>query len=158
MGILAQLIIGFLFGTGLVVSGMINPAKVLKFLDLVGSFDPSLAFVMAGAVAVTALGYRMVLARPRPLLAPLFHLPGRKTVDGQLLAGAAIFGLGWGLSGLCPGPAISSLGLGAPGVLAFVPAMLAGMAVARFVAARGQKGNAVRQPGTATRLSQGRPG
>jgi uncharacterized membrane protein YedE/YeeE len=136
MGILAQLIIGLVFGTGLVVSGMINPAKVLNFLDFAGSFDPSLAFVMAGAVAVTALGYRIVLARARPVLASSFHLPSRQAVDGQLLAGAAIFGVGWGLSGLCPGPAISSLGLGAPGVLAFVPAMLTGMAVARFLASR----------------------
>jgi uncharacterized protein len=136
MAILAQLIIGFVFGTGLVVSGMINPAKVLNFLDFAGSFDPSLAFVMAGAVAVTALGYRIVLARARPVLASSFHLPSRQAIDGQLLAGTALFGVGWGLSGLCPGPAISSLGLGVPGVLAFVPAMLAGMAIARFLVSR----------------------
>jgi uncharacterized membrane protein YedE/YeeE len=155
MGVLAQLIIGWLFGAGLVVSGMINPAKVLNFLDLAGSFDASLAFVMAGAVAVTALGYHIVLGRKRPLLAASFHLPGRKAVDGPLLAGAAIFGIGWGLSGLCPGPAISSLGLGAPGVLAFVPAMLAGMAVARFFTSGGQASD-TRQPRPVAGFSHGR--
>jgi uncharacterized membrane protein YedE/YeeE len=156
MVILAQLIIGLLFGTGLVVSGMINPAKVLNFLDLAGSFDPSLAFVMAGAVAVTALGYRIVLTRPRPVLASSFHLPSRQTIDARLIAGAAIFGVGWGLSGLCPGPAISSLGLGAPGVLAFVPAMLAGMAMARFFASRWAESAVAHQAGTAARFSEKR--
>jgi uncharacterized membrane protein YedE/YeeE len=142
MGVIVQLIIGWVFGAGLVISGMINPAKVLNFLDLAGSFDPSLAFVMAGAVAVTALGYRMALAREKPLFAASFQVPGRKAVDGRLMAGAAIFGLGWGLSGLCPGPVIASLGLGAPGVLAFIPAMLAGMALARFMTSGGQAGRA----------------
>jgi uncharacterized membrane protein YedE/YeeE len=157
MAILAQLIIGLLFGAGLVVSGMINPAKVLNFLDLAGSFDPSLAFVMAGAVAVTVLGYRVVLARERPVLASSFHLPARQTVDARLIAGAANFGVGWGLSGLCPGPAISSLGLGAPGVLVFVPAMLAGMATARFLASR-QVESSAREAATAGRFSERRSG
>ena len=156
MAILAQLIIGLLFGAGLVVSGMINPAKVLNFLDLAGSFDPSLAFVMAGAVAVTVLGYRVVLARERPVLASSFHLPARQTVDARLIAGAAIFGVGWGLSGLCPGPAISSLGLGAPGVLAFVPAMIAGMAVARFLSSGGQVSDTRASTDLPPSLSQGR--
>jgi uncharacterized membrane protein YedE/YeeE len=155
MGILAQLIIGWLFGIGLVVSGMIDPAKVLNFLDLAGSFDPSLALVMAGAVTVTALGFRAVLARETPVFAASFHLPGRKAVDRPLLAGAAIFGIGWGLSGLCPGPAISSLGLGAPGVLVFVPAMLVGMAMARFLTSHGQASD-TRQPGTAPSLWEGK--
>jgi uncharacterized membrane protein YedE/YeeE len=158
MSLIAQLFIGFVFGAGLVVSGMINPAKVLNFLDLAGDFDPSLAFVMAGAVAVTTLGYRIVLARPRPVLARAFQLPSQKAVDGKLVAGAAIFGVGWGLSGLCPGPAIASLGLGAPGVLAFAPAMLAGMAVARFLASGGEKGVAADGPRTAARLSEERSG
>ena len=134
MGLIAQFFIGFIFGAGLVVSGMINPAKVLNFLDVAGSFDASLAFVMAGAVAVTALGYRFVLARPKPLFSPSFMVPGSKSIDARLLVGPAIFGIGWGLSGLCPGPAIASLALGAAGVLAFVPAMLVGMAAARWFA------------------------
>jgi uncharacterized membrane protein YedE/YeeE len=110
---------------------------------------------MAGAVAVTALGYHIVLGRKRPLFAASFHLPGRKAVDRPLLAGTAIFGIGWGLSGLCPGPAISSLGLGAPGVLAFVPAMLVGMAVARFLTSGGQASD-TRQPRAVAGFSQGR--
>jgi uncharacterized membrane protein YedE/YeeE len=136
MGLIAELFIGFVFGAGLVVSGMINPAKVLNFLDITGSFDPSLAFVMAGAVAVTALGYRLVLAWPKPLFSLSFMLPSSSSIDARLLLGPAIFGIGWGLSGLCPGPAIASLGLGAAGVLSFVPAMMVGMAAARWLASR----------------------
>jgi uncharacterized membrane protein YedE/YeeE len=150
MGLIAQLFIGLVFGAGLVVSGMINPAKVLNFLDLAGSFDASLAFVMAGAVAVTALGYRLVLARPRPFFSPSFILPSPSSVDARLLIGPAIFGIGWGLSGLCPGPAIASLGLGAAGVLAFVPAMMVGMAAARWLASR-QEHRATDLPGGAAR-------
>jgi uncharacterized membrane protein YedE/YeeE len=135
MGILAQFIAALIFGIGLVVSGMANPAKVLNFLDVAGSWDPSLAFVMAGALAVTAIGYRLVLARPKPVFAPDFQLPTRREIDARLLLGAAIFGIGWGLAGFCPGPALTSLGLGAPGTLAFVPAMLVGMAAARWFAA-----------------------
>jgi uncharacterized membrane protein YedE/YeeE len=135
MGILAQFIAALIFGIGLVVSGMANPAKVLNFLDIAGSWDPSLAFVMGGALAVTMIGYRLVLARPKPILAPAFLLPARRAIDARLLLGAAIFGVGWGLAGFCPGPALTSLGLGAPGTLAFVPAMLVGMAAARWLAA-----------------------
>ncbi|PWC28338.1 DUF6691 family protein [Teichococcus aestuarii] len=131
MPFLVNLGLGLLFGLGLLVSGMADPAKVLNFLDLGGAWDPSLAFVMAGAVLTTALGYRLVLRRPRPLLAEAFQLPTRRAVDGRLLLGAALFGIGWGLGGFCPGPALASLGLGAPGTLAFLPAMLAGMALAR---------------------------
>ncbi|MFC4166316.1 DUF6691 family protein [Teichococcus aestuarii] len=131
MSFLVNLGLGLLFGLGLLVSGMADPAKVLNFLDLGGAWDPSLAFVMAGAVLTTALGYRLVLRRPRPLLAEAFQLPTRRAVDGRLLLGAALFGIGWGLGGFCPGPALASLGLGAPGTLAFLPAMLAGMALAR---------------------------
>ena len=135
MGILAQFIAALVFGIGLVISGMANPAKVLNFLDVAGSWDPSLAFVMGGALAVTMIGYRLVLARPKPILAPAFLLPARRAIDARLLLGAAIFGIGWGLAGFCPGPALTSLGLGAPGTLAFVPAMLVGMAAARWLAA-----------------------
>jgi uncharacterized membrane protein YedE/YeeE len=135
MGILVQFIAALIFGVGLVISGMANPAKVLNFLDIAGSWDPSLAFVMAGALAVTAIGYRLLLARPKPLFAPTFQIPTRRQIDARLLLGAAIFGVGWGLAGFCPGPALTALGLGAPGTLAFVPAMLLGMAAARWLAA-----------------------
>lgn len=136
MSVFAQLLIGLVFGGGLVVSGMINPAKVLNFLDIAGQWDPSLAFVMGGAVTVTAIGYRVVFARKRPVFCPDFHVPPSSLIDGRLLSGAAIFGIGWGLSGLCPGPAISGLALGAAGVLVFAPGMLAGMAAARFLSSR----------------------
>lgn len=135
MGILLQFVIALIFGIGLVISGMVDPAKVLNFLDVAGSWDPSLAFVMAGAVTVTMAGYRVVLARPKPLFAPEFQLPTRREIDARLLLGAGLFGVGWGLAGFCPGPALTALGLGAPGTLAFVPAMLAGMAAARWLAA-----------------------
>ena len=136
MGIVTYLLAGLIFGLGLVLSGMANPAKVLNFLDIAGTWDPSLAFVMGGAVAVVAVGYRWVLGWPKPLFAAAFQVPTRRDIDLRLLVGPAVFGLGWGLSGLCPGPALTSLGLGAPGVLVFVPAMLAGMAAARWLARR----------------------
>lgn len=103
-------IAGLLFGLGLLISGMANPAKVQNFLDLAGTFDPSLIFVMLGAVVVTFVGYRLVFRRPRPLLAERFFVPTVKDIDGRLTIGAALFGIGWGLSGFCPGPAITSLG------------------------------------------------
>lgn len=127
----ANLIAGLILGFGLLISGMANPAKVQNFLDLAGTFDPSLIFVMAGAVAVSFLGYRVVLRRPKPVLAERFHLPTVRGIDGRLVGGAALFGIGWGLSGFCPGPAIVSLPLLAQGTLVFLPAMLAGIGVAR---------------------------
>jgi hypothetical protein len=133
MGLLVNAIAGLLFGLGLVISGMANPAKVLNFLDLAGSWDPSLAFVMAGAVAVTFIGYKLVFRQTRPLLAARFHLPEMKQIDRRLALGAGIFGVGWGLSGFCPGPAITSLPLLAKGTLVFVPAMLAGMTLTRLI-------------------------
>ncbi|WP_454685162.1 DUF6691 family protein [Ancylobacter moscoviensis] len=136
MSILVNLGLGLLFGVGLIVSGMGNPAKVLNFLDLFGTFDPSLAFVMGGAVVVAFIGYRLVLARPAPLLAERFQVPTRTDIDVRLILGPALFGVGWGLGGFCPGPAFTALGLGAPGTLVFVPAMLAGMWAARALAER----------------------
>jgi uncharacterized membrane protein YedE/YeeE len=129
----ANFLAGLIFGLGLLISGMANPAKVQNFLDLAGTFDPSLIFVMAGAVAVTFIGYRLILRRPRPLLAARFHLPAAKDIDAPLILGAALFGVGWGLSGFCPGPAITSLPLLAKGTLVFVPAMLVGIALARLL-------------------------
>jgi hypothetical protein len=128
-----NLLAGLIFGLGLLISGMANPTKVQNFLDLSGTFDPSLIFVMAGAVVVTFAGYRLVLRRPRPVLAERFYLPTAKDIDARLVGGAALFGIGWGLSGFCPGPAITSLALLAKGTLVFVPAMLAGVAVARLL-------------------------
>lgn len=126
-----SLISGVLFGIGLVISGMSNPAKVLNFLDVFGTWDPSLAFVMAGALIVTGIGYRLSWRQSKPMLADKFDLPLSQHIDARLLTGAAAFGIGWGLSGFCPGPAVTSLALLAPGTLAFVPAMLAGMWIAR---------------------------
>ena len=136
MSILVNLGLGLLFGLGLIVSGMSDPAKVLNFLDLGGTFDPSLAFVMGGAVMVAFIGFRLVLKREAPLLSPRFQLPTRSDIDARLIVGPALFGIGWGLGGFCPGPAFTALGLAAPGTLAFVPAMLAGMWAARLLAVR----------------------
>jgi uncharacterized membrane protein YedE/YeeE len=130
---IVNLLAGLIFGLGLLISGMANPAKVQNFLDLAGIFDPSLIFVMTGAVVVTFAGYRLVLRRPRPVLAERFYLPAAKDIDARLVGGAALFGIGWGLSGFCPGPAITSLLLLAKGTLVFVPAMLAGILLARLV-------------------------
>jgi len=129
--ILGGLIAGLLFGAGLSISGMINPAKVVGFLDVAGAWDPSLAFVMLGAVAVTAIGYRFVLRRSQPLLASSFTLPTRRDIDVALLFGAGLFGIGWGLGGYCPGPALAGLGFGSLETYAFVVAMLVGMVIAR---------------------------
>jgi uncharacterized membrane protein YedE/YeeE len=112
--------IGLLFGLGLVLSGMINPEKVIGFLDLTGNFDPSLAFVMGGALAVTIPGYHLLFKRQAPLMAPKFDLPTKTRIDSQLVTGALIFGVGWGLAGLCPGPAISALGSGRLEAFVFV--------------------------------------
>jgi len=124
---------GLLFGLGLLISGMANPAKVQNFLDLAGSFDPSLLFVMLGAVATTFLGYRFILRWPRPMLSARFFVPSTRNVDLHLILGAALFGIGWGLSGFCPGPAITSVPLLAIGTLVFVPAMLVGIGISKVL-------------------------
>jgi len=126
-------LVGLIFGLGLLISGMANPAKVLNFLDLAGTFDPSLIFVMLGAIVVTFLGYRLVFKRPRPILVKGFSLPTSKDVDARVVLGPAVFGMGWGLSGFCPGPATTSLSLLAKGTLVFVPAMLIGIMLARLI-------------------------
>jgi uncharacterized membrane protein YedE/YeeE len=126
-------IAGLIFSLGLLISGMANPAKVQNFLDLAGTFDPSLIFVMLGAVVLTLIGYLFVLRRPRPLLAERFLVPSLKDIDGRLVVGSGLFGIGWGLSGFCPGPAITSLPLLAKGTLIFVPAMLIGIGLARIL-------------------------
>lgn len=133
MHIIISLIAGLVFGLGLVISGMSNPSKVLNFLDLFGAFDPSLIFVMAGGIMTTFIGYRLVWRTGKPLLSGEYQKSVTLPVDGRLVAGAAIFGIGWGLVGLCPGPALTSLSFGALSALIFVAAMLIGMAVQRVV-------------------------
>jgi uncharacterized membrane protein YedE/YeeE len=130
--ILAAFACGLLFGVGLTVSQMINPAKVLGFLDVgaipSGGWDPSLALVLLGATTTTLIGYRLVLRRHRPLFAEAFMLPARREIDVRLILGAVVFGAGWGLVGLCPGPAVAVLGVDGLSAAVFVLAMLAGMA------------------------------
>jgi uncharacterized membrane protein YedE/YeeE len=124
---------GLLFGIGLLISGMANPAKVLGFLDLAGSWDPSLAFVMAGAVAVGSLAFLAVRRRTRTLLGLPLELPRTNAITPRLVLGSAAFGIGWGLSGFCPGPALVALGAGHAKAWGFVAAMLAGMVVFELV-------------------------
>jgi uncharacterized protein len=130
---LVNLFAGTLFGLGLAISGMVNPAKVIGFLDFAGDWDPTLALVFGGALLVAIPPFRLILKRPRPVLAEKFDLPTKKDVDARLLAGAAIFGIGWGLAGLCPGPAVTALASGLAPVFAFVAAMVAGMAICKWV-------------------------
>lgn len=133
-------IIGLVFGIGIILGGMANPAKVLNFFDIAGTWDPSLAFVMGGALAVTALGYRIVLHRPAPRLAAVFHLPTLARVDRKLIAGSAAFGIGWGLAGFCPGGALPAIGTLDGSVLTFTAAMIAGIVGAKLMQRRQPKG------------------
>ncbi len=123
----AMFMSGLVFGLGLAVSGMTEPAKVVGFLDVTGAWDPSLAFVMVGALVVHWVLYRFIVRWPSPLLGGEFRIPSRKDIDRRLVTGAALFGVGWGLAGYCPGPGIVSLGSGAGASLLFVAAMLSGM-------------------------------
>lgn len=139
MRLLGYLFSGLLFGAGLAVSGMMNPMKVRNFLDVAAPdlWDPSLAFVMGGALLIAVPGYRLIWSRGRPLAEARFHLPEKTALfDRDLLNGAAIFGAGWGIAGLCPGPAFASLSLPSFETAAFVAAMLTGMAAARLWKAR----------------------
>jgi uncharacterized membrane protein YedE/YeeE len=131
MRIIAAYAIGLVFGIGIAISGMANPAKVLNFFDVAGSWDPSLGFVMGGALAVTFIGYRLVFRRPAPLADSRFHLPDNTRLDARLIGGSVLFGIGWGITGFCPGGALPALGSGRFEVFAFVIAMIAGMMLAR---------------------------
>lgn len=124
--LLFSLIAGTLFGLGLAVSQMVNPAKVIGFLDIAGAWDPTLAFVMGGALAVAVPAFRLTLKRPHPFFATRFSLPTRRDLEPRLVGGAALFGVGWGLAGFCPGPAITALVTGLAPVFVFVAAMLLG--------------------------------
>jgi uncharacterized membrane protein YedE/YeeE len=130
--LVSALVSGVLFALGLGLSGMADAANVLAFLDVTGDWDPALALVMAGAVTTYALAFRLVRRRRAPLWASSFDVPGTQAIDRRLLLGAAIFGVGWGMSGLCPGPALVNLASGATGILAFVVAMAAGSALYRI--------------------------
>jgi len=125
---------GFVFGTGLWVSGMANPKKVLGFLDITGNWDASLLLVMGGAVAVTVIAFRYVLRSEKPILEEKFELPQKRDIDLPLVAGSAIFGIGWGIAGYCPGPAITALSTLSPESIVFVIAMIAGGLLHRGVA------------------------
>ena len=124
--LVSSLAAGVVFGLGLAVSQMVNPAKVIGFLDVAGKWDPTLLFVMGGALAVTMPAFRWVVKRPYPLFATGFALPTRKDIEPRLVIGAALFGVGWGLAGLCPGPAVTALVTLALPIFAFFVAMLAG--------------------------------
>ena len=136
MRLLSPFLIGLIFGTGIAVSGMINPAKVLNFFDLAGTWDPSLAFVMAGALAIAIPGYRMVFSRPAPAFENRFQLPDTRVIDRRLVLGSATFGIGWGIAGFCPGGALPALGTGDPTVFLFLAALIGGLLIARVLQSR----------------------
>ncbi|NSX53422.1 DUF6691 family protein [Parasulfitobacter algicola] len=133
MRLIVSYLIGLVFGVGISISGMANPAKVLNFFDVAGTWDPSLAFVMGGALFVTFAGYKLVLRNKTPVLGTVFQLPTRKDIDGQLIGGAAIFGIGWGIAGFCPGGALPALGTGRLEVLVFVISLIAGIYAAKAI-------------------------
>ena len=136
--VFTSLLAGLVFGLGLIVSGMANPAKVLGFLDLAGAWDPSLAFVMAGAIAVSALAFALAKTRTVSWLGAAMTLPGPRDIDHRLVIGSVLFGIGWGVAGFCPGPGLVALGMGEIKALVFVAAMLLGMALFEWVERRKQ--------------------
>ena len=130
---LIALISGVLFGAGVTISGMVNPMKILNFLDIFGAWDATLIFVMGAGLLVTLIGYQVIFRRKAPWFAPSFRLPASQDIDAKLLGGAALFGVGWGLGGFCPGPAVASLVFGRMESITFVIAMAAGMLLARQI-------------------------
>jgi uncharacterized membrane protein YedE/YeeE len=140
IGLLSQYAIGVLFGWGLIISGMSNPEKVLGFLDLTGNWDPSLMFVMMGAVAVGLGGFYVMSKRSQAFFGGALHIPTRRDISKPLVIGSTIFGVGWGIAGICPGPALVALGTGHIKALVFVVAMLIGMEICeRFFTAHKSK-------------------
>ena len=131
MKLISAFLIGIVFGTGIILSGMANPAKVIGFFDIAGAWDPSLIFVMIAAMLTAMVGYRVVLVRPRPVFEREFNLPKSKLIDAPLVLGSATFGIGWGISGFCPGGAIPALGTGRGEALIFVAAMMVGILLTR---------------------------
>jgi len=134
MKLLFALITGLVFGMGIAISGMMDPAKVLNFFDIAGTWDPSLAFVMGGALIVTFIGYRLVWRRKAPLFGDSFQVPKSTIIDGKLIGGSALFGIGWGIAGFCPGAAIPALGTGRWEVALFLVAVVGGFYLRRLVA------------------------
>lgn len=134
--LIIALIIGSIFGTGLAIAGMLNPSKVVGFLDVFGDWDPSLAFVMGGAVLVNAIGHRFVMKRKAPIQCATFSMPRSTNIDKPLVIGSVIFGVGWGLAGLCPGPVVASLLLNGQVMLPFFGLLIAGILVGRIVMRR----------------------
>lgn len=131
MRLFATYLVGLVFGVGISLSGMSNPAKVVNFFDVAGTWDPSLAFVMGGALIVTGIGYRLVFRRSAPVFETSFQVPSSRTIDARLIGGSAVFGVGWGIAGFCPGGALPALGTGKPEVLIFFVAMIAGIFLAK---------------------------
>ena len=136
MNRIAALISGLLFGAGVTLSGMVNPLKVLNFMDIAGTWDPTLIFVMGAGLIVTFTGYRLVFTRSHPLFEPAFSLPSASSIDQHLVGGAILFGAGWGLTGFCPGPAVASLVFGSWQSILFVAAMAAGMVAVKLITHR----------------------
>ncbi|MBY6155499.1 YeeE/YedE family protein [Vannielia litorea] len=135
-------LIGLTFGLGISISGMANPAKVINFFDFAGTWDPSLAFVMGGAVTVAFIGYRLVFRREAPIWGNSFSLPGTRQIDARLIGGSLVFGIGWGIAGFCPGGALPALGTGRSEVFIFVVALVAGILLAKAL----QKTSARKKP------------
>jgi uncharacterized membrane protein YedE/YeeE len=144
--VLAALLCGALFGIGLALARMTDPLVVIGFLDVFGDFDPTLLVVLTGATVTTAVAFHFVLRRARPIMAAAFELPPTRTIDLPLVLGAAMFGVGWGLAGYCPGPALVGAGAGVSTALLFLPAMIVGGIVHRLVAARFTRLNALTRP------------
>ena len=126
-------VIGIIFGVGISMSGMANPAKVINFFDVAGTWDPSLMFVMGGALLITFIGYRFVLKGQSPVFDSKFHLPNKQDIDMQLVGGSALFGIGWGIAGFCPGGAIPAIGTGHNEVFIFMASLVVGIMIARFL-------------------------
>ncbi|MFK7762491.1 MAG: DUF6691 family protein [Roseobacter sp.] len=133
MKLIVTYAIGLLFGTGIMISGMANPAKVINFFDVAGTWDPSLAFVMGGALFVTFIGYRAVFRLRAPVLSPNFNLSGNSSIDLGLIGGSALFGIGWGIAGFCPGGALPALGTGTFDVAVFAAALIAGICLTKWL-------------------------
>lgn len=139
MRILTAYLIGLVFGVGIAISGMANPAKVLNFFDVAGTWDPSLIFVMGGALVTTFIGYKLVFGRSTPIMDGSFHLPTNRKIDLQLVGGSAVFGIGWGIAGFCPGGALPAIGTGRWEVIVFMLALLVGVFIAKFIQSRGAR-------------------
>jgi len=132
MRLLSTYLIGLVFGVGISISGMANPAKVLNFFDIAGTWDPSLIFVMGGALVTTFVGYKLVFGRSAPVFEGGFSVPTNRRIDARLIGGSAVFGIGWGIAGFCPGGALPALGTGRWEVFAFTAALIAGIFLAKF--------------------------